>query len=142
MASSIPPFPVWPRPVRQLMPSLATSAEGMETQQKFLEVISQNLANSETTHTPEGGPYKRQVAVIGTDPHTGAPATKVVDDPRPGREQYDPGHPDADANGFVKYPNVDVTTELVDLMIARRVHEANASVFQAAKSMLRRALEI
>jgi flagellar basal-body rod protein FlgC len=124
------------------MRSLATSAEGMATQQKFLEVISQNLANSETTRTPEGGPYKREVAVVGTDPATGATTTRVVEDPRPGRQLYDPGHPDADANGFVTYPNVDITTELVDLMIARRVHEANASVFQAAKSMLRRALEI
>lgn len=124
------------------MRSLATSAEGMATQQKFLEVISQNLANSETTRTPEGGPYKRQVAEVVTDPRTGATLTQVVQDPRPGRQQYDPGHPDADANGFVQYPNVDITTELVDLMIARRVHEANASVFQAAKSMLRRALEI
>jgi flagellar basal-body rod protein FlgC len=55
---------------------------------------------------------------------------------------YDPGHPDANADGFVEYPNVDINTELVDLMIARRVHEANASVFQAAKGMLKRALEI
>jgi flagellar basal-body rod protein FlgC len=56
--------------------------------------------------------------------------------------EYDPGHPDANADGFVEYPNVDVNTELVDLMLARRIHEANATVFQAAKSMLRRALDI
>jgi flagellar basal-body rod protein FlgC len=55
---------------------------------------------------------------------------------------YDPGHPDADANGYVRYPNVEVTTELVDLMEARRVYEANATVFNAAKQLLRRALEI
>jgi flagellar basal-body rod protein FlgC len=55
---------------------------------------------------------------------------------------YDPGHPDANADGYVEYPNVDVTNELVDLMIARRVHEANATVFQAAKAMLKSALDI
>jgi len=66
----------------------------------------------------------------------------VVHDQRPGRMVYDPSHPDANAQGFVQYPNVDVNTELVDLMIVRRVHEANVSAFQAAKSMLRRALDI
>ena len=131
-----PQFPIWPRPVRQFMRSLGISAEGMATQQKFLEVISGNLANAEVTKTPEGGAYRRQVAVAG------AGGTQVVADPRPGRMVYDPGHPDADANGFVAFPNVDVNTELVDLMIARRVHEANATAFQAAKAMLKKALDI
>jgi flagellar basal-body rod protein FlgC len=125
-----------PRPLRQLLRPLAVSAEGMGRQQQFLEVISANLANAEVTRTPEGGPYRRQVAVAG------AGGARVVEDPRPGRRVYDPGHPDADPDGFVDYPNVDVTTELVDLMIARRVHEANATVFQSAKAMLKRALEI
>lgn len=134
--SAIPPFPVWPRPIRQFMRSLGISANGMATQQRFLEVIAGNLANVETTRTPEGGAYHRKVATVGKG------GLDVVSDPRPGRMVYDPGHPDADAHGFVEYPNVDLNTELVDLMIARRVHEANASVFQAAKGMLRRALEI
>jgi flagellar basal-body rod protein FlgC len=142
MPSAIPPFPVWPRPVRQFMRSLGISAQGMATQQRFLEVIAANLANSETTRTPEGGPYQRQVAVAGAAGPNGGGSVQVVADDRPGRMLYDPGHPDADESGFVRYPNVDVNTELVDLMIARRVHEANASVFQAAKAMLKRALEI
>src|SRR5260221_11403340 len=121
-----------PRVVRQLMRGLATPAQGMSVQQRFLEVISQNLANVETTRTPEGGPYQRQVMVDG----------KVVSDPRPGRSVYDPGHPDAGVDGFVQYPNVDVNNEMVDLLVTRRVFEANASVFQAAKAMLRRALDI
>jgi flagellar basal-body rod protein FlgC len=124
------------------MSPLAISASGMSTQQKFLEVISSNLANSETTRTPEGGPYKREVARVERDPRTGELTTSVVADPRPGRSEFDPGHPDANADGYVTYPNVDTNTELVDLLIARRVFEANASVFQAAKSMLRRALDI
>jgi len=124
------------------MRSLAISAEGMSTQQKFLEVISSNIANAETTRTPEGGPYRRQIATIGADAASGRATASTITDTRAGRLIYDPGHPDADKDGFVAYPNVDINTELVDLMIARRVHEANASVFQAAKSMLRRALEI
>lgn len=135
-------FPVYPRTSRQLLRSLGTPASGMSVQQRFLEVISRNLANVETTRTPEGGPYQRQIALANGEVTDAAPAMSEVKDPRAGRSLYDPGHPDADADGFVAYPNVDVNTELVDLMVARRVYEANATVFQAAKSMLRRALDI
>jgi flagellar basal-body rod protein FlgC len=142
MASPVSSFPQWPRPVRQLMPGLGASADGMAVQQRFLEVISRNLANAEVTRTPEGGAFKREIAELGIDPATGQPGLVVKQDSRPGRMVYDPSHPDANAQGFVEYPNVDVNTELVDLMIVRRVHEANVSVFQAAKRMLLRALEI
>ena len=135
-------FPVHPRLARQLLGSLGTPAQGMSLQQRFLDVISRNLANVETTRTPEGGPYRRQVVVAGGAGPDGTPQLQQVADPRPGRTLYDPGHPDADADGFVAYPNVDVNSELVDLMVARRVFEANASVFQAAKAMLRRSLDI
>jgi flagellar basal-body rod protein FlgC len=133
-------FPILPRPERQLLGPLGIPARGMSTQQSFIEVIAANLANAETTRTPEGGPYRRQIAVA--DPAAPGGEARAVTDDSPGRSVYDPGHPDADANGFVIYPNVNVNTELVDLMIARRVFEANATVFQAAKSMLRRALDI
>ncbi len=135
-------FPIWPRPIRQLLRPLATPAEGMALQQKFLQAIAANIANAETTRTPEGGAYRRQVVTVTQDPVTGRPAVAIQRDTAPGRLEYDPGHPDANAQGFVEYPNVDLSTELVDLMIVRRVHEANASVFQAAKAMLKRALEI
>lgn len=72
----------------------------------------------------------------------GVEATEIITDPTPGPLVYDPGHPDADAQGYVRYPNVRVTDEITDLMDARRIYEANASVFQAAKLMLRRALDI
>lgn len=124
------------------MSGLSTPAAGMSVQQRFLDVISRNLANVETTRTADGGPYQRQVVTVNGDVAEGTGAASEVTDPRAGRRLYDPGHPDADADGFVTYPNVDVNTELVDLMVARRVFEANATVFQAAKSMLRRALEI
>jgi flagellar basal-body rod protein FlgC len=105
-------------------------------------VIASNIANVETTRTPEGGAYKRQVAISERDAASGQLVTRIVEDAQPGRKVYDPGHPDADAQGFVTYPNVDMNAEMVDLMIARRLHEANATVFQAAKSMLKRALDI
>lgn len=142
MASPVGRFPQWPRPVRQLMPGLGTAADGMSVQQRFVEVISRNLANAEVTRTPEGGAFKREIAELGIDPATNQAAFRVTQDPRPGRMVYDPSHPDANAQGFVEYPNVDVNTELVDLMLARRVFEANAMVFRAAKSMLLKALDI
>lgn len=135
-------FPIEPRPIRQFLSPLRIATEGMSVQQRFLEAISTNIANSETTKTPAGGPFQREVVVVERDPETGALVTRTVADPRPGRVLYDPGHPDANEQGFVQYPNVDVNVELVDLMVARRVHEANASVFQAAKAMLKRALDI
>jgi flagellar basal-body rod protein FlgC len=125
-----------------LMPSLSRSAEGMALQAKFVEIISKNIANAQTTRTSDGTPYQREVGVAATDAETGEVTAQVVTDDSPGRQVYDPGNPDAGADGFVQYPNVDVSTELVDLMVARRLHEANAIVFQAAKSMLKRALEI
>jgi flagellar basal-body rod protein FlgC len=125
-----------------LLGPLETSARGMSIQGRFLDVIARNIANAQTTRTPEGGPYRREVAVVGGDAADGGAVAGTIQDPTPGRMVYDPGHPDANAEGFVEYPNVDVNAELVDLMIARRVHEANASVFQAAKSMLRKAMDI
>ena len=135
-------FPLTPRPERSFLRPLSISAEGMATQQRFLEVIAANIANAETTRMPDGKPYQRQVAIVGTDATTGQSVTSSVPDPRAGRKVYEPGHPDADADGFVQYPNVDINSELVDLMIVRRMHEADATVFQSAKSMLRRALDI
>ena len=135
-------FPVTPRPLRTLFRPLGDAAQGMATQQRFLEIISRNIANAETTRTAEGGAYRRQVGVVEQDAQTGELVTRVVEDTRAGQSVYDPGHPDANEAGYVLRPNVDVTTEMVDLMLVRRVHEANVSVFQAAKSMLRRALDI
>ncbi|MEO8449495.1 MAG: flagellar basal body rod protein FlgC [Gemmatimonadota bacterium] len=136
------PFPFTPRPVRQYFQSLAISSNGMGAQQRFLEVITENISNAETTKTPDGGPYRRQVAVTERDPRTGLLSTRIVEDPRKGRMVQDPTHPDADADGNVFFPNVDINNEMVDLMISRRVHEANVTAFQAAKAMLRRSLEI
>jgi flagellar basal-body rod protein FlgC len=130
------------RPVEPFLGTLAPSASGMSAFQKSLEAISSNIANAETTRTPEGGPYRRQVVVMRPDGKGGVEVARVVEDAREGREEFIPGHPDADANGMVKMPNVDLATETVDLVIARRMHEANVTVFQAAKAMLHQALDI
>jgi flagellar basal-body rod protein FlgC len=140
-----PPQIDWPLPpgrLASLLRPLALAATGMAAQEQNLEVISQNLANAETTRTSEGGPYRRQSVVLAPDGHGGVQVIRVAEDTTPGRSVYNPGHPDADQNGYVKYPNVDITSELVDLTIARRVYEANATVFQAAKAMLQRAIDI
>jgi flagellar basal-body rod protein FlgC len=133
-------------------------------------VIANNIANAETTRAADGGPaYQRQVVRMVArenawqpyetgangepslfrlpsgnpmDPMHGVSVEAVEVDATEGPLVYDPGHPDADANGYVRMPNVRITDELVDLMDARRVYEANATVFQSARSMLRRALEI
>lgn len=129
-------------PVEPFLSTLGPSASGMSAFQKSLEAISSNIANAETTRTPDGGAYKRQIVVMRPDGKGGVEVSHVVEDQRPGREEFIPGHPDADANGMVRMPNVDLATETVDLVIARRMHEANVSVFQAAKAMLHQALDI
>ncbi|MDQ6827241.1 MAG: flagellar basal body rod protein FlgC [Gemmatimonadota bacterium] len=164
--------------VRSMFRSLAIAASGLSAQRQRLDVVSQNIANSETTHTDAGGPYKRrtvtmeqqnidsagfraelesngvlglpQIAAIAPIPMPGTPedlvtgvrVTGIGQDNSEGPLVYEPGHPDADKNGYVRYPNVRITDEMVDLMDARRVYEANATVFQSAKSMLRRAIDI
>ncbi len=114
----------------------------MARQQEFMSVIAENIANANTMRTAEGGPYRRQLAVARRDEATGQVTVDRVADASEGRLVYDPGHPDADEQGYVRHPNVDMAAEMVDLVTARRLHEANATAFQAAKAMLRRALEI
>jgi flagellar basal-body rod protein FlgC len=125
------------------MSPLRISASGLAAQHQRLDAIATNIANAETTRTADGGPYQRKV--VGLAPSLdglGVRVTGLQADTSQGQLVYDPGHPDADATGYVRYPNVDVPTEMVDLMVARRTYEANATVFQVAKAMLRRALDI
>lgn len=160
--------------VRPLFRALAIPASGLSAQRARIDVIAQNIANAETTRTPDGGAYQRQVVQLAPQQVDGAPAVQIVageitpgvragEIPLPGGPQeaavgvgiegvatdttegalvYDPGHPDADANGYVRHSNVRITDELVDMMEARRMYEANASVFEAIKGMLKRATEI
>jgi len=143
--TSIPPTStlVPPGRVPGLFRTLGISGSGLAAQQARMDAIADNIANAETTRTAAGGPYRRQTVTTAPVPNEGGVRiTGVQSDASPGALVYEPGHPDADANGFVRYPNVDVTSETVDLMVARRVFEANATAFEVGKEMLRRALDL
>lgn len=150
---------------RSLFQSLRIPASGLSAQRARIDVIAQNIANAETTRTGAGTPYRRQVTSLGEvrdapefrlepmpwEDETALDPTRILhgvevvgvgQDPTDFVPVYDPGHPDANEDGYVLYPNVDMTTELVDLAGARRFYEANLSVFQAVKSMLRTAAQI
>ncbi len=128
------------------MDPIDTSARGMAAQRRRLEVIARNLANADTTRTDEGGPYRRQnvvfsevVEAAGTG---GVEVSGVVEDPTPGKRLYQPGHPDADAQGYVLYPNVNPMEEMVDMISTTRSYEANVTALNATKSMIRKALDL
>jgi len=139
--------------------TLRISGSALTAERLRMDVIANNVANSQTTRTAEGGPYQRQQVVFSPqssggpgafaaalrgefNPSTGVRVAALVTDSRPGRTMYDPTHPDADEEGFVEMPNVDLVTELVDMMSARRAYQANTTVIQATKDMARSALEI
>ncbi|HEY8347889.1 MAG TPA: flagellar basal body rod protein FlgC [Symbiobacteriaceae bacterium] len=143
-----------------LFRAMDTSASALTAQRFRMDVIAHNIANINTTRTAEGGPYRRKVTTQAErrmtfqdilDRAAGRPVppvgagvviTSVSEDPSPFRLQYDPGHPDADENGYVQMPNVDLLQELTDLMVATRIYEANVTAFNASKAMAQRALEI
>jgi flagellar basal-body rod protein FlgC len=133
-------------------------ASGLDAQRARLAVVSSNLANVQTTRTPEGGPYRRRDVVFTATPvaprfeselaarlnevNHGVEVSGVVTDPRPLKTLYEPGHPDADENGYVRYPNVNPMEEMVNMMSALRSYEANVTAVNATKSMALKALEI
>jgi len=124
------------------------SASALTANRFWLEAISNNMANSAATRTPDGGPYQRQVPVFQTllDEATGQlKGVQVVGthkDGTPGPLVYKPGHPDADANGFVRMPNVNVVTEMVDMISVQRAYDSNVTIANAAKNMHQKSLEI
>jgi len=135
--------------------AMKISSSGMSLQRTRMNVISSNLANINTTRTPEGGPYRRKSVVAEASPVDGGGFSstldnairdvKVVDvkeDQSEPRMVYDPSNPDANENGYVAMPNVNVMEEMVDMINASRAYEANAAAASAAKTMAQRALEI
>jgi len=126
------------------MDAFDISASGLSAQRSRLDLIAANIANVETTRTPQGGPYRRRQPVFASRAGNpgGVDMIGAVEDPRQPRHVYQPGHPDADEDGFVSYPNVNVVEEMVDLVSATRSYEANAAAFNAAKSMAQRALDL
>ncbi|MCD6253725.1 MAG: flagellar basal body rod protein FlgC [Thermotogae bacterium] len=129
---------------------MSIGATGLTAQRLRIDVIATNIANAETTRTETGGPYRRKVPVfseylVRTKDRIESRGVKVValkEDPSPFRLIYDPSHPDANEDGYVQMPNVNVLKEMVDLISAQRAYEANVSTINAAKDMVSAALEI
>lgn len=142
-----------------LLQSLRTSASALSAQRLRMDVIANNIANMNTTRTEQGGPYQREVVTFaertkgpsflsalrsasGRDIDAGVQVSAVLEDGSPPRRAYEPEHPDADAEGWVLYPNVNVVTEMTDLISAGRAYDANITVLNATKSMALRALDM
>ncbi len=134
------------------------SASGLKAQRTRMNLCAANLANINSTSTPEGGPYRRKLPIFSPaslpsdftstlerslQRHLSTVrVTEVVEDPSPLRQVFDPQHPDADDKGFVSYPNINLMEEMVDLSSATRAFEANLSAINSSKKMLMKALEI
>lgn len=139
--------------------SINISASGLTAEKLRMDVISRNIANVNTTRTADGTPYRRQVAVFMEDNRqipfseylndasksligSGVKVAGIKEDKSPFKSVYDPGHPDADENGYVLMPNVDVMTEMVNMISASRAYEANVTAINSTKNMALKALEI
>ena len=136
---------------------LEMSGSAISAERWRAEVVSANMANAETTRTPEGGAYRRQLVVFRAQPtsrfplllaglhshrEAGVRVDRVVADASPLPRRYEPGHPDADAAGYVSYPNVNPVLEMADLLSAVRAYQLNAAAVQATKNMLQQSLQI
>jgi len=130
--------------------ALDISASGLSVERTRMNVIANNLANANSTRTPEGGPFRRQLVIVrgaeARDPNRienlGADVTAVIDDPAPFPLVFNPGHPDANADGYVAMPNVNVVEEMVDMITALRAYQANITAIDASKNMVRNSLDI
>jgi flagellar basal-body rod protein FlgC len=126
------------------------AVSGLRAQRERMNIIANNLANAQTTRTPDGEAFHRQLTLLQGRPlqsgarqdQGGVWVSKVVKDMTPLEKVYDPSHPDADAEGYLSLPNVNVATEMVDLISAQRAYEANIAVLASGSRMRTRALEI
>jgi flagellar basal-body rod protein FlgC len=140
-----------------LLSALSISASGMSAQRQRTELLVENLANSDTTRTPEGGPYRRKDAVFVADPSaaqfsslfesemgssSGVRVAEIVTDNRDPEKRYLPGHPDADKDGYVAYPRMNPAEDMVDLLGASRGYQANVSAVSAVKDMIQKSLDL
>jgi flagellar basal-body rod protein FlgC len=141
-----------------LLSALSVSASGMSAQRARTELLVENLANADTTRTPEGGPYRRKDAVFVSDPAatefsslfetaagpglSGVRVAEVITDSRDPEMRYLPGHPDADKDGYVAYPRMNPAEDMVDLLGASRGYQANVSAISAVKDMIQRSLDL
>lgn len=123
------------------------SASALTAERLRMDVISSNVANVRTTRTEDGGAYVRKIAVFQENYDEklgmlGVKAQAIVEDDAPLRKLYEPTHPDADEEGYVEYPNVDILVEMSDLITASRAYESNVDTLNAQKNMISKALEI
>jgi flagellar basal-body rod protein FlgC len=136
---------------------LSISTSGLAAQRTRAELLVENLANAETTRTPEGGPYRRKDAVFVTDrvaspfssifdeqiqSSNGVAVSEVVVDNREPERRYLPGHPDADREGYVSIPRMNPAEDMVDLMSATRGYQANVAAMSAIKDMIQRSIDL
>ena len=134
---------------------LEISASALTAERLRMDVVAENLANAQTTRGADGNPYRRKEVVLqeragsfgaslsaAMNRGGGVEVAGIVEDQTPLKRVYDPGHPDADADGYVSMPNVDTVTEMVDLIGAQRAYEANVTAMQAAKQMFTRTLDL
>lgn len=128
--------------------SIAIAASGLRAQAGRMRIIAQNIANADSTaSTPGGNPYRRKIPTFRTEVDRALDAQvvelgRVKTDPSSFRIKHEPGHPSADANGNVKYPNVNSLVEMMDLREAQRSYEANINVIGASRRMIQRTIEI
>ena len=134
--------------------SLETSASGLYAQRKRMNIIASNLANIETTRTEKGGPYRRKMVVMRTKEMDqdfdkmfnssvkGVQIEDIVEDQTPFKKVYNPSHPDADSDGYLYKPNVDLIVETTNMLMSRRAFEANIAAIKATRQMAIKALEI
>jgi flagellar basal-body rod protein FlgC len=139
--------------------SLRISSSALTAQRTRMDTVANNVANMNTTRGPDGGPYRRQTVLFATqgreipfrdflgrasrnEPGAGVSIAGIQEDNTPPRKVHDPGHPDADANGDVLLPNIDIVTEMTDLVGAKRAFEASVTVLNATKSLALSALNI
>jgi flagellar basal-body rod protein FlgC len=141
-----------------LLSALSVSASGMTAQRQRTELLVENLANSDTTRTPDGGPYRRKDVVFASDPQAaefssvfedqmngtgvGVRVAQVVTDTQAPEKRYVPGHPDADQDGYVSFPRVNPAEDMVDLLGASRSYQANVSAISAVKDMIQRSMDL
>jgi flagellar basal-body rod protein FlgC len=136
-----------------LTDTLNISITGLNAQRVRLQTIAGNLANARTTRTPEGGPYQRRTPIFeakqldpfGNEMDRAMAEVKITQIHKAnsdGEVVYDPGHPDADADGYVTYPDINMMHEMVDMMTTQRSYEANANVMETTRELALKALEI
>jgi flagellar basal-body rod protein FlgC len=135
-----------------LIGSLAITDSALTAERMQMDVIANNVANMDTTRTPEGGPYRREDVVLAPAnvqaglsnglPNAGVQIAAVVQDKNPPRMVYDPSNPDANGQGYVAYPNIDPVTETAQMMAAQRAYQANITAADAEKAMATQAISL